>query len=333
MIFSHKLPLIQNIMLKHSSVLRQPLLDTTEINECMLAGNHWNGNGLPWALRGQLRDIQQGTSGDLTSQRHGNGIDFSEIRPYQTGDEPRYINWRATARAGRPMVRVFHEDLTPQSYYLIDRRASMRFGTRTRLKVTQAARLAIFLASWEAQKGAELGSLILNQTPQWHSPLSGPQGVYQLAQNVSRSCVPLPATLKQVATLSMKRALSILIEHIPLGSHVYLISDFYDLEDDILPELYQLGQQQCVWALGVYDAAEQKLPDAGKLQLMWGEDKIQGNCQLTNANDPVVQSQYQLAFMKKQLHIKSIFEKAGINFNVISSVENDLSTALMGAVL
>lgn len=44
-------------------------------------------------------------------RRRGDGIDFDSLREYVVGDEPRRIDWRATARRGRPIVRTHrHEE-------------------------------------------------------------------------------------------------------------------------------------------------------------------------------------------------------------------------------
>ena len=237
----------------------QPLLSQEQINHCIEQGLYWDGHDLP----NSYNNAHQGGSGDLSSLQQGRGLDYSETRPYQVGDEPRHINWRATARSGQPMVRVFHQEVTPRVYFLMDRRASMRFGTRVRLKVTQAARLAIFLASWEHHKGAELGALVLNESSQWHDKLNAQQGLMQFTRLVVAPSPPLAMDDK----LSLKQAVSQLIQRIPSGSQVYLFSDFYDLDDQMQESLYMLGQQYTVVAIGIYDIAEKQLPRAGLLNL------------------------------------------------------------------
>lgn len=305
--------------LKFQVQTNQPLLLPAEVNECIRLGNAWSGNGLPWPMR----EIRLGHSGNLSSLRQGSGIDFSETRPYQAGDNPRHMNWRATARTGRQQVRVFQQDLTPVTYFLIDRRSYMRFGTRQRLKVTQAARLAIFLAAWEELRGAELGSLILNETLQWQAPVSGHDGIYQLAHLATKPAPPMPHNAKT----NMKLALTMFAENIPAGSHLYLLSDFYDVDDSLLPQLYQLGEQHKVWALNIHDVAEQQLPKAGNLQLVWNEiTSTQGS--LVYSDDAAVQIKHRKAFEEQQLKVKTLCDSAGIFYTSISNVENNIANAL-----
>ncbi len=300
--------------------LQQPLLDSQAINQCIQHGHQWNGDGLPLSMR----EIRLGGSGDLSSTQQGSGIDFSETRPYQPGDEPRHINWRATARTGKPQVRVFHKDLSPQCYFLIDRRASMRFGTRSRLKVTQAARLSIFLASWEAQAGTELGALILNETPKWQTATNGQQGIYQLAKFASLAAPPLDIH----STFSLKRALSLLTKQIPQGSHVYLLSDFYDLNNEMQAQLYELGQQHRVLAIHIYDAAERQLSNAGHLNLCWGEQHGLESNSLVDTGSHKIQKAYQFSFNERQQNIKQRCKKSGIHFISICSQTDNLAEAL-----
>ncbi len=350
--------------LKSLSPFERALLDHQAVNACIQQGHNWSGKGFPWPMC----EIRQGQSGDLIAQQQGSGIDFSETRPYQTGDEPRHMNWRATARTGRPQVRVFQAELTPTSYFLIDRRATMRFGTRRRLKVAQAARLAIFLAAWEARNGAELGSLILNETAQWQPPASGEKGIYQLAQNATKPCPPM----FDVPQPEMKYALALLAEQLPAGSHLYILSDFSDLTETLVPRLHQLGLQHRVWAISIHDPAEQQLPLAGQLQLIWnqqsgmagdmidkngidknGVDKNRVNKNTTNRNrvdnkadrvvdstpltdtvinthDTVIQQQHKQRFEQRQRQLKKRCESSGINFTAIFSDTEDLVKALQG---
>ncbi|VAW55856.1 hypothetical protein MNBD_GAMMA07-922 [hydrothermal vent metagenome] len=304
--------------MKHLPTTHKPILTTAEIDECIQQGNQWTGSLFKADI---TRKITQGQSGDFEAQQQGSGIDYSETRPYQPGDEPRHINWRATARTGRPQVRVFHKDVSPSAYFLIDRRATMRFGTRSRLKVSQATRLATFLASAEAQKGLGAGGLILNETPQWLPALGGQQGVAQLAQFASQACTPLNGE----SNFSFKRALALLIEQMSqqssaTGSRIFLLSDFYDLHDNMLSQLYQLSHQHHVCAIELYDSAEQQLPKAGMLQLLWGNIN-----NIVDTQNTVTINEYKQRFESKQRHIKILFEKANINFISMSSQVEDIA--------
>ena len=59
---------------------------------------------LPLRLRGRLTG---GTEGQHPSRFKGAGLSFVENRPYEPGDDPRYINWPLTARTGEPIMKRF----------------------------------------------------------------------------------------------------------------------------------------------------------------------------------------------------------------------------------
>jgi uncharacterized protein (DUF58 family) len=280
----------------------------------MQQGHAWSGSGLPWPIR----ETAQGRSGALNSQQQGSGIDFAETRTYQPGDEPRHINWRATARTGTPMVRIFHEDLAPTACFLIDRRASMRFGTHVRLKATQAARLAIFLATWEARRGAELGGLILNETPHWIPPVSGQTGIHNLISLATAPCPPMD----QITPLDLNKTLSRLSEQLPAGSHVYLLSDLYDLDENSLPRLYRLGKQHRVWAMSIFDPAEYELPQAGQLRLIW-DNNIETS---VNSSHKTIREQSRTRFQDQQASIKKLCERADISYSSIATNTDNLAS-------
>ena len=80
------------------------------------------------------KEIQHPMTGDSRSIFRGGGLDFEESRMYQAGDDLRYMNWRLTARSGEPYMKVFREERQPGIFIVVDRRPSMRFGTKKRLK-------------------------------------------------------------------------------------------------------------------------------------------------------------------------------------------------------
>jgi uncharacterized protein (DUF58 family) len=93
------------------------------------------------------------------SRFRGRGVDYVESRIYQPGDDIRQMDWRVTARSGKPHTKLFQEEREQSILLLVDCNASLRFGTRTRFKSVQAARTAALLA-WSAVHGGDrIGAL------------------------------------------------------------------------------------------------------------------------------------------------------------------------------
>lgn len=82
------------------------------------------------------------------SPRRGFSVEFAEHRPYQPGDDPRYVDWKLLARTDRLYLRQFEEETNLRAMLVLDASASMGWrGTVERLtKLDYAARLAAALA-------------------------------------------------------------------------------------------------------------------------------------------------------------------------------------------
>src|SRR5471032_501120 len=93
------------------------------------------------------------------SRFRGRGVDYVESREYQPGDDIRQMDWRVTARSGRPHTKLFQEEREQSILLIIDTNPSMRFGTRARFKSVQAARTAALLAWASVQSGDRVGAV------------------------------------------------------------------------------------------------------------------------------------------------------------------------------
>ena len=71
----------------------------------------WNCAGL------SSRNAQQGRR---RSRASGSGTDFSRLREYRSRDPLRHIHWRAWARLGVPVVKVFHEESPSRTALVLD---------------------------------------------------------------------------------------------------------------------------------------------------------------------------------------------------------------------
>ena len=85
-------------------------------------------------------------NGRHASRLRGRGLNFEEMRNYLPGDDIRSIDWKATARTGKPHVRVFTEERDRPALLVVDQRMSMFFGSRLNLKSVTAAEAAAVAA-------------------------------------------------------------------------------------------------------------------------------------------------------------------------------------------
>ena len=100
----------------------------------------------PDHLSNRERGPAQGRERDRSLTRTGTGLELLGLRDYQPNDSLRSIDWKASARTRRRVVRIFAEERQMELMLLIDagRRSGLQAGTLTRLNhaINSAARLA-----------------------------------------------------------------------------------------------------------------------------------------------------------------------------------------------
>src|SRR3954449_9566529 len=106
------------------------------------------------------RLIRAGFAGDYHSAFHGRGIEFSQVREYQPGDDVRTIDWNVTARSGVPHVKQFVEERDLTVIIAIDISKSMAFGSVDWRKCDIAAELAAVFAFAAVQNSDRIGLLL-----------------------------------------------------------------------------------------------------------------------------------------------------------------------------
>lgn len=100
-------------------------------------------------------------AGERTAARKGQGVEFADHRTYTPGDDPRFLDWNAYARLGRPVVKEFLEESDLALTVLVDASASMGFGSPSRIDV--AATLASVLCRVALARHDRAGSGVIRE--------------------------------------------------------------------------------------------------------------------------------------------------------------------------
>ena len=98
--------------------------------------------------------------GEYHSVFKGQGMEFSEVREYQPGDEVRAIDWNVSARMRRLFVKRYVEERELTVLLVVDCSGSSRFGTGERDKQSLAAELAAVLALTATRNNDRVGLLL-----------------------------------------------------------------------------------------------------------------------------------------------------------------------------
>jgi uncharacterized protein (DUF58 family) len=169
--------------------------------------------------------------GAHSSTQRGRGLEFQEVRPYVAGDDPRNIDWRVTARRGRPHTKLFREERERPVWLLVDLQPGLFFGTRRQLKSALAVRTAALLA-WVASLGDDrVGAVIAHGAGQIRIlPARARQtGVLPLLEALLQSQPRAPG---QPSPLALEEALRALLPLVRPGSQILAISDFAGLRQE-----------------------------------------------------------------------------------------------------
>jgi uncharacterized protein (DUF58 family) len=129
---------------------------------------------------------RHGVSGHALSPLRGRGMEYAESREYAIGDDARHIDWRLTARSGKPHTKLFQAERERLTLIVADTAPSLYFGTRVRFKSVQAARAGA-IAAWAAVRDGDRiaalrGSIKEAPVP----PAAGPRGALRVLDALVR---------------------------------------------------------------------------------------------------------------------------------------------------
>jgi uncharacterized protein (DUF58 family) len=129
---------------------------------------------------------RHGLSGQAPSPMRGRGMEYAESREYANGDDARHIDWRLTARTGRPHTKLFQAERERLTLIVADTAPALYFGTRTRFKSVQAARAGA-VAAWAAVRdGDRIGALRGSVREPPIVPASGSRGALRVLDALVR---------------------------------------------------------------------------------------------------------------------------------------------------
>ena len=111
---------------------------------------------------GILKIPTAGQSGELLGRGAGSSLEFQEYREYLPGDDIRHLDWSAYARTDSLMVRLYREEISPQTDILLDASSSMRSGSG--LKSLVAAQLGTLFVMLNAQLGGRPELVLLDDS-------------------------------------------------------------------------------------------------------------------------------------------------------------------------
>lgn len=191
----------------------------------------------------------------------GRGMEFAESRVYQPGDDVKSIDWRVTARTGQAHTKLFQEERERTVLILLDTRAMMQFGTRTRFKANLACEVAAMLA-WVGHDGGDrVGGLIM--TRDGHRDFRAQRTRRSVLGFLEAMCEETRPERNSGQEIALAEALRRLRHLCRPGHLAFVISDFADLDPAAETELRHLAAKGHVTTIQVTDLLDAALPPGG----------------------------------------------------------------------
>jgi len=228
--------------------------------------------------RGLVNDI---FSGEYHSVFKGRGMEFSEVREYQIGDDIRTIDWNVSARLGHPYVKVFEEERELTVMLLVDVSSSGNFGTVERMKGEIAIEICAMLAFSAIKNNDKVGLIIFtDQIEKFVPPKKGKSHVLRVLRE-------LLYHKPQGRGTSIALALEYLSRVITRRAVVFLVSDF--ISEDYQKAMQIANRRHDLVAITITDPREIELPNVGYIEL---EDAENGELILLDTSDSALRDAF-----------------------------------------
>src|SRR3954471_10704884 len=266
-----------------------------------------------WIVDGFLAGLHR-------SPRKGFSVEFAEYRAYQSGDEPRHVDWKIAARSDRWVVRQYEEETNLRSTIVLDVSKSMDWsGVRMggprespaadRLtKLAYAERLTAALALLLLRQRDAVGLIRFDEKVRSAVPPRARHGQWRrvvaaLEEQGTGRASSAPEALSHAARLISRRGMIVLISD--------LLMDMADVER-AMRGLRAAGHD--VTVLHVMDPAERDLPSSGEALFVDPESEL---------SVPASIADVRVAYKKTVDEVigewRSMFGSLGIGYEVVST--------------
>jgi uncharacterized protein (DUF58 family) len=279
--------------------------------------------GVPREVLRQVRLIELRTrgsvnslfSGEYHSAFKGQGMEFSEVRAYEPGDDVRSIDWNVTARMGHPYIKKYIEERELTVMVLVDFSGSERFGTRGRLKAELAAELAAVLALSAVRNNDRVGLLLFtDRVEHVVPPKKGRRHVLRLIRDLlvfrpARRGTDIAGALEYAARMLRQRSILFLLSDFQLPASAGQASPAAPLAT-LQKTLRLVANRHDIVAIRTVDTAEETMPDAGLLVL---RDPETGDEVVLDTRSRVVRRRYEARAEAEAAALRTMFRRLAVD--------------------
>lgn len=256
--------------------------------------------------------------GEYHSAFKGRGMTFSEVRPYQWGDDIRNIDWNVTARYNQTYVKVFEEERELTLMLVVDVSASQNFGTKEQFKNELITEIAATLAFSALQNNDKTGLVLFSDQVELYIP---PKKGKSHILRIIRELIEFEPKSQKTSIAS---ALDFINKVIKKRSIVFVMSDFMD--QNYSKSLQILSKKHDVTGIRLYDTREENMPDVG---LVIFQDNENQRIVSVDTSSKQTREAYRKNYQEKVNYFKNSFKKSGAGIIENNTEENYIKKLLM----
>jgi uncharacterized protein (DUF58 family) len=257
-------------------------------------------------------------SGEYHTSFKGRGMTFSEVRPYQYGDDIRAIDWNVTARYNEAHVKVFEEERELTMMLMVDISGSESFGSKNQFKEEIVTEIAATMAFSATQNNDKIGLILFSdQIELYIPPKKGKSHVLRIIRELiefkpKSNKTDVSMALKFLSGTQKKKAI------------VFLISDF--MTDNYEQTLKIASKKHDITGIRVYDIREESMPNVGMVEML---DAETGVVELINTSSKTTRLNYEKYYNENVKFFKETFSKCGSG-TVNTRVDENYVKKLLG---
>jgi uncharacterized protein (DUF58 family) len=247
-------------------------------------------------------------NGNFSSVFKGTGLEFSDLRTYQYGDDVRAIDWVATAKGHGAYVKIFKEEKEQTIFFMLDVSGSQDIGKEGSLKIDTSKEICGVLTLSAIKEASQVGIYCFSDEKELYlKPENGMKQAYNIISKLFR--------LKpQSSKTNLAEAVAFVLNILKRKSVIILISDF--LDTDYKHNLKALARKHDLVVLHVYDNREVNLPSLGIIPIF---DKETGKSTWVNTSSGFFKKEMKNTFEDNQWELERLCKQNKANYLAIKS--------------
>jgi uncharacterized protein (DUF58 family) len=249
--------------------------------------------------------------GDYGSVFKGSGLEFTDVRAYQYGDDVRRIDWNVSAKGHETYIKLFREEKEQTVFFLLDVSASQHIGRKNKQKIDIAKEICGVLALSAVKEASQAGLICFSDKKELYvRPGKGLKHGYELVLSLFNL---QPASIKT----NLAKAIAFTLNIVKRRSIIILVSDFLDAGYEA--GLKALARKHDLVIIHLSDNRELQLPDLGIIPVY---DKEANKTIWVNTSSKSIFQQLSSHFSGNQAQLEKFSRQHKVNYLPVNTQDD-----------